>query len=61
MISESHKYLRNTYDPSVVSLREIARFAKCIEFFNDYFTKRNNYYTVKNIIEKRNNNIKNNK
>ena len=61
VISESHKYLRNTYDPSVVSLREIARFSKCIEFFMDYFAKKNDFYTVKNIIEKRINNIKNNK
>ena len=60
-ISESHKYLKKTYDPSVVSLREIARFKKCIYFFNQYFTTKNNYYTVKNEIEKRNDNIKNNK
>ena len=61
IISETHKYLRNTYDPSVVSLREIARFSKCIEFFNNYFTTKNKYYTVKNEIEERNNNKNNNK
>ena len=60
-ISESHKYLRKTYDPSVVSLREIARFSKCIEFFENYFTTKNNNYTVKNEVEKRINNKKNNK
>ena len=60
-ILESHKYLRETYDPSVVSLKEIARFSKCIEFFNKYFTTKNNYYTVNNEIKKRNDNIKNNK
>ena len=58
-ISESHKYLRKNYDPSVVSLREIARFSKCVEFFNNYFTTKNNYYSA--VIENRNNNIKNNK
>ena len=40
-ISECHKYLREIYDPSVVSLREIARFSKCIEFFKDYFKIKN--------------------
>jgi len=38
---EAHKYLREIYDPSVVSLREIARFSKCIEFFKDYFKIKN--------------------
>ena len=42
-ISKCHIYLRETFDPSVVSLREIARFSKCIEFFMKYFTKKNNY------------------
>ena len=42
-ISQCHIYLRNTFDPSVVSLREIARFAKCIDFFNKYFNIKNNY------------------
>ena len=54
VISECHKYLRNTFDPSVVSLREISRFSKCIEFFQKYFTIKNNF-------EKRSNNEKNNK
>ena len=53
-ISECHKYLRNTYDASVVSLREIARFSKCMEFFQKYFT-------FKNENEERDNNKKNNK
>ena len=53
-ISQCHLYLRKKFDPSVVSLREIARFFKCIEFFNHYFTTKNNY-------EKRQNNEKNNK
>ena len=53
-ISKCHIYLRNKFDPSVVSLREIARFTKCIEFFNEYFRIKNNY-------KKRDNNEKNNK
>ena len=53
-ISECHIYLREKYDPSVVSLREIARFTKCIEFFEKYFE-------IKNEIITRNNNPKNNK
>ena len=53
-ISQCHIYLRKTFDSSVVSLREIARFSKCVKFFKDYFTK-------KNKCEKRPNNEKNNK
>ena len=53
-ISKCHIYLREKYDPSVVSLREIARFSKCIEFFQNYFTIKNNYLN-------RDNNEKNNK
>ena len=53
-ISKCHVYLRNIYDSSVVSLREIARFSKCVEFFMEYFTKKNKF-------EDRPNNIKNNK
>ena len=53
-ISQCHIYLRKKYDPSVVSLREIARFFKCIEFFIKYFT-------IKNKYENRQNNEKNNK
>ena len=53
-ISQCHIYLRNTFDPSVVSLREIARFVKCVEFFKIYFEKKNKYL-------KRENREKNNK
>ena len=64
-ISECHIYLRKTFeDPSIVSLREIARFTKCVEFFNDYFLNKNKenenkdkiddetkkYYKIKSII-----------
>ena len=42
-ISKSHIFLRETFrDPSIVSLREISRFTKCVEFFQDYFIKKNN-------------------
>ena len=54
VISECHKYLRKTFDPSVVSLREISRFSKCIEFFQKYFTIKNNF-------EQRSDNAKHNK
>ena len=62
-ISKCHIFLRETFeDPSVVSLREIARFKNCVEFFQDYFLKKNNqnknkidddtkkYYKIKSII-----------
>jgi len=41
-ISQCHIYLKEKYDSSVVSLREIARFTRCVEFFQEYFTKKNN-------------------
>ena len=47
-ISQCHIYLREKFDPSVVSLREIGRFAKCIEFFKKYFKIKNNYINRKN-------------
>ena len=53
-ISQCHIYLRDTFDASVVSLREIARFTKCLDFFMEYFTKKNQYL-------KRVDNYKNNK
>ena len=53
-ISQCHIYLRKIYDSSVVSLREISRFTKCVEFFKEYFTKKNKYL-------KRSNDEKNNK
>lgn len=34
-ISQYHFYLRKKFDPSVVSLREIERFTKCVLFFKD--------------------------
>ena len=41
-ISLCHIFLRESFgnDPSIVSLREIARFTKCVEFFQDYFPKK---------------------
>ena len=53
-ISECHIYLRKSYSPSVVSLRELAGFSKCIEFFK-------NYFIIKNKYEERDDNEKNNK
>ena len=62
-ISKCHKFLRKYFeDPSIVSLREIVRFTKCVEFFQDYFLKKNKqsknkidddtkkYYKIKSII-----------
>jgi MoxR-like ATPase len=37
VIFKCHKYLRETFDTSVVSLREISRFGKIVEFFQKYF------------------------
>ena len=49
-ISKCHIFLRKTFeDPSIVSLREIARFTKCVEFFQDYFLKK--YNQKKNDID----------
>ena len=53
-ISQCHIFLWNIYDSSVVSLREIVRFSKCVEFFKGYFKKKNEY-------ENKVNNEKNNK
>ena len=53
-ISQCHIYLRKNFDVSVVSLREIKRFFKCVEFFKSYFCK-------KNKCENNTNNEKNNK
>ena len=41
-ISKCHIFLRKSFgdDPSIVSLREIARFTACVEFFEDYFLKK---------------------
>ena len=41
VISECHKYLRMTFDPSIVSLRELARFKKCYRFLLTYFSRKN--------------------
>ena len=45
-IFECHKYLKETFDPSIVSLREISRFFKCVKFFQEYFTKKDEYLTI---------------
>ena len=39
-----HIFLRDSiyHDPSVVSLRDLSRFTKCVEFFQDYLLKKNN-------------------
>ena len=38
VIFNCHKFLRDTFDPSVVSLREISRFTKIVKFFRLYFS-----------------------
>ena len=50
VISACHIYLREKFVASVVLLREIARFSKCIEFFNKYFDIKNKF---KNKIERK--------
>jgi len=44
-ISKCHIFLRKSFgdDPSIVSLREIARFKTCVEFFENYYIKKNNF------------------
>ena len=42
-ISKCHSFLRKIFDYSIVSLREISRFSKCVEFFQEYYFKKNNY------------------
>ena len=41
-ISKCHECLRKSFgdEPSIVSLREIARFTSCVEFFKEYFAIR---------------------
>ena len=45
VISKCHIFLRRYFgnDPSIVSLREIARFKTCVEFFLDYFSKKEKF------------------
>ena len=38
VIFKCHKYLRETFDTSIVSLREISRFFKMVDFFKKYFS-----------------------
>jgi energy-coupling factor transporter ATP-binding protein EcfA2 len=67
VIFNCHKYLRDTFDPSVVSLREISRFEKIVHFFQQYFLikrkceeKNDNNYTIENNkIDTQNQNINN--
>ena len=40
VISKCHEYLRKTFDPSVVSLREMKRFKKLYHFLINYFEKK---------------------
>jgi len=41
IISKCHEYLRNKFDDSIVSLRELARFKKIYCFFLEYYKKKN--------------------
>ena len=52
-ISKCHQFLRESFgnDPSVVSLREIARFTSCVEFFQDFFLKKDNFLIEEDIID----------
>ena len=45
-IFQCHKYLRETFDPSAVSLREISRFSKCVDFFQKYFSIKDKYLNI---------------
>ena len=48
LISKCHNFLREIYDISIVSLREINRFCKLFEFFKEYFRKKNEYENIQN-------------
>ena len=60
-ILECHQFLRNISEPSIVSLRDISRFYKCVEFLQKYFSIKDEYlnkdlkgkeklYKIKSII-----------
>ena len=49
-IFECHKFLREYFDPSVVSLRELSRFIKCVEFLQKYYKIKNEYENELNNI-----------
>ena len=51
VIFNCHKFLRDKFDTSIVSLREISRFSKIVEFFQKYFSIKRKY------VEKENDNI----
>ena len=42
-IFQCHRYLRRIFDPSIVSLKEIPKFLKCVYFFLKYYSVKNNY------------------
>ena len=46
VLLECHKYLRDLFDPSFVSLRDISRFYKCVKFFQKYFQKKDEYLNI---------------
>ena len=61
VILKCHNFLREIYDPSIVSLRDISRFYKFVEFFQKYFSIKDEYlnkdikgkerlYKIKSII-----------
>ena len=42
-ISQCFEFLREIFnDPSIVTINEISKFAKCVEFFQDYYIIKNN-------------------
>ena len=41
-----HKFLRNLFDPSVVSLRDISKFSKLVEFFKKYFAIKRKFQEI---------------
>ena len=47
-IFKCHKFLRDHFDYSIVSLREISRFSKSVEFFKEYYSIKDEYLAEKN-------------
>ena len=47
VISKCHEYLRNIFDPSIVSLREMTRFKKIYNFFINFYKNKNSCLNIK--------------
>ena len=60
-IFECHKFLRNNFYSSIISLRDISKFIKFVEFFKEYYSIKDECETDKNSEKKDKKDIKLNK